>query len=113
MQAHVTDHYNVHTATVTYGNGVHFYRDAARVLSPTFSPPDPNGYKYVYLACVLVGDFTVGRYGMVAPPSKPLNPCVRYDSVVNNAVDPSIFVIFNSSQAYPQYLIKLKWSSLV
>lgn len=103
-----------HTASVIYGNGVHFFRDAARAISVS-SPPDPNlsGFKYVYFARVLVGDFTFGGSGTVAPPSKRSNPHAFYDSVVDNVTNPSVFVIFNSLQTYPEYLIKLKWSTLI
>lgn len=30
---------------------------------------------------------------------------LRYDSVTDNVSDPAIFVIFNDTQAFPEYLV--------
>ena len=59
------------------------------------------------MAKVLVGRYTIGGRGMKAPPSRdePGNPGVRYDSVVDNVRNPSIFVIFVDNHCYPEYLI--------
>ena len=61
----------------------------------------------MYVARVLVGRYTSGGKGMKAPPSTndPGNPGVRYDSVVDNVRNPSIFVIFVDNHCYPEYLI--------
>ena len=61
----------------------------------------------MYVVKVLVGDFTIGKKKMKEPPSKndPNNPCLLFDSVVNKMAIPTIFVIFQDHQCYPEYLI--------
>ncbi len=94
-----------YTATV-FGKGVYFARDAEYSARNTYSPPDQNGYKYIYLARVLTGEFTRGAGGMLVPPAKdPRNSHVPYDSVVDNVASPGIFVVFQDAQNYPDYLI--------
>lgn len=68
----------------------------------------------VFFARVLVGKYTVGNPKLRKPP--PLYPksdqygkC--YDSCVDNEADPKIFVIFDSTQAYPEYLLEYIYSS--
>ena len=91
---------------VVYGNGVYFARDASYSARSTYSPPDANGYKYVYYARVLTGEYTTGQHGLLVPPSKdPANPSILYDSVVDNVQNPSVFVTFNDASTYPDYLI--------
>ena len=60
----------------------------------------------MYLARVLVGQYCVGNRSMIVPPPKDSSrPEILYDSVVNNALNPSIFVVFYDFQCYPEYLI--------
>ena len=56
---------------------------------------------------VLTGDYTVGSSAMKDVPIKDstTNPATRYDSVVDNTANPSIYVIFSDTQAYPAYLV--------
>ena len=63
-----------------------------------------SGYRYMYLAKVLVGEYTEGSSGLKAPPKKGTGTAL-YDSVVNNVSNPSIFVVFPDNHAYPEYLI--------
>uniref|UniRef100_A0A8C5Q2L0 Poly [ADP-ribose] polymerase n=1 Tax=Leptobrachium leishanense TaxID=445787 RepID=A0A8C5Q2L0_9ANUR len=89
-----------------YGNGTYFAVNAMYSAHDTYSRPDVNGYKYMYLTRVITGVYCVGTQGMVAPPAKnPSNPTDLYDSVTDNMAKPSMFVIFNDIQAYPEYLI--------
>ncbi|XP_072903661.1 protein mono-ADP-ribosyltransferase PARP14-like isoform X1 [Hemitrygon akajei] len=92
-----------------YGNGTYFAVNAKYSAHNTYSKPDANGMKYVYRARVLTGMYCQGRNGMVVPPSKSSNdPTDLYDSVVDNLTTPSMFIIFNDIQAYPEYLITFK-----
>ncbi|XP_072118200.1 protein mono-ADP-ribosyltransferase PARP14-like [Mobula birostris] len=92
-----------------YGNGTYFAVDANYSAQHTYSKPDANGMKYMYRARVLTGIYCQGQGGMVAPPSKsPSDPTELYDSVVDNTATPSMFIIFNDVQAYPEYLITCK-----
>ncbi|XP_062835889.1 protein mono-ADP-ribosyltransferase PARP10 isoform X2 [Anolis carolinensis] len=100
-----------------YGHGVYFARKACLSVKEQYSPSGPGGNKHVFVARTLVGDFTAGSVGMRAPPLREGEeereegaPCRRYDSTVDCPHDPSIFVIFNDTQAYPQFLITCQWS---
>lgn len=89
-----------------YGNGVYFALDASYSARSTYSPPDANGYRYMYLTRVLIGEYTVGRQGILTPPARnPSDPTDTYDSVVDQIPNPQIFVVFYDWQCYPEYLI--------
>ncbi|XP_077685710.1 protein mono-ADP-ribosyltransferase PARP14 isoform X5 [Eretmochelys imbricata] len=89
-----------------YGNGTYFAVNANYSAHDTYSKPDANGKKYMYLARVLVGEYCAGQKGIIAPPSKNnTDPTDLFDSVTDNKPNPSMFVIFNDIQAYPEYLI--------
>ena len=99
--------YNLLSAA-RHGNGVYFAVDASYSASPTYSPPDPTtGMRYMYLARVLVGDYTVGKEGLRVPPNKlnPNDPTDAFDTVVDQDPNPKIFVTFYDWQCYPDYLI--------
>jgi len=91
------------TATA-FGQGVYFAVDFSYSAQRAYSPPDPNGVKYVFQCRVLTGQFVVGRPDMKEPPQRGSTK-FRYDSVTNSASDPRIFVIFKDTQAYPEYLV--------
>lgn len=59
----------------------------------------------MFVALVLVGDYTAGKSAYVRPPYKPDGKTL-YDSCVNQKLDPSIFVIFEKHQIYPEYVIE-------
>lgn len=96
------------TVTATaYGRGVYFARDASYSARDTYAAPDVKGHRHMYLARVLTGEYTTGQSNFLVPPAKdPQNPAVLYDSVVDNAQSPGIFVIFYDPQAYPEYHIE-------
>ncbi|KAG9469304.1 hypothetical protein GDO78_020875 [Eleutherodactylus coqui] len=88
-----------------YGNGTYFAVNAD-YSARGYSPPDARGQKHLYLARVLTGEFCMGQRGMVVPPAKnPSNSTDLYDSVTDNPRNPSMFIIFNDIQAYPEYHI--------
>ena len=91
-----------------YGHGVYFARDAR--YSNSYSQPDSQGNRMMYLTRVLTGEFTVGSSSTVIPP--PKNPqddqTVLFDSTVDNVTNPRIFVVYFDSQNYPAYLITYK-----
>ncbi|XP_019378093.1 PREDICTED: poly [ADP-ribose] polymerase 14-like isoform X2 [Gavialis gangeticus] len=89
-----------------FGNGTYFAVHASYSAHDTYSKPDANGKKYMYLAQVLVGAYCNGRKGDITPPAKnPTDPTDLYDSLTDNVNQPSMFIIFNDIQAYPEYLI--------
>ena len=66
-----------------------------------------EGYRYMFVARVLVGRSGQGSQGMRKPQQDINDPKGRaFNSCVNFVDKPSIFVIFDSSQCYPEYLIK-------
>uniref|UniRef100_A0A8B9VGI3 Poly(ADP-ribose) polymerase family member 12 n=2 Tax=Anas TaxID=8835 RepID=A0A8B9VGI3_9AVES len=84
-----------------YGKGSYFARDAS--YSDNYCREDSSP-KTMFLARVLVGEFTLGNSSYVIPPLKDGQNF--YDSCVNNFSNPSIFVIFEKQQIYPEYLIE-------
>ncbi|XP_035532032.1 poly(ADP-ribose) polymerase family member 14-related sequence 1 isoform X1 [Morone saxatilis] len=91
-----------------YGNGTYFAVNASYSASNTYSKPNQNGEKCMYLCRVLTGDFTAGQQNMIVPPAKGAVSVQKYDSVVDNVARPSMYVIFHDTQAYPEYLITFK-----
>ncbi|NXP27013.1 PAR12 polymerase, partial [Scytalopus superciliaris] len=83
-----------------YGKGSYFARDAS--YSDKYCGTDSS--KTMFLARVLVGEFTCGCSHYVRPPMKDSQNF--YDSCVNDFLNPSIFVIFEKQQIYPEYLIE-------
>lgn len=58
----------------------------------------------MFVALVLVGDYTQGNSSYVRPPLKGDNKTF-YDSCVDSVRNPSIYIIFEKQQIYPEYLI--------
>ncbi|XP_041642867.1 protein mono-ADP-ribosyltransferase PARP14-like [Cheilinus undulatus] len=87
-----------------YGNGTYFAVDPC-YSARGYATPDSNGHKRMYLARVLVGDFTKGAQGMLTPPAKSGKASDLYDSVTDDKNPPSMFIVFNDMHAYPEYLI--------
>uniref|UniRef100_A0A8C2BVR9 Poly [ADP-ribose] polymerase n=1 Tax=Cyprinus carpio TaxID=7962 RepID=A0A8C2BVR9_CYPCA len=87
-----------------YGKGTYFAVDPS-YSAKGYSKPDAKGHKHIYLARVLVGDFTQGKKGLCTPPKRSSEGVDLYDSVTDKTTNPSMFVIFNDVQAYPEYLI--------
>ena len=82
---------------------MYFARDASYSVSYTGVG---SGDRFMYLALVLVGQYCTGNSGMrTPPPKKPYSPEILYESVVDNTENPTIFVVFNNTQCYPQYII--------
>ncbi|XP_017276560.1 protein mono-ADP-ribosyltransferase PARP10 [Kryptolebias marmoratus] len=92
-------------ATV-YGQGVYFAVNSALSVQDQYSPPNTDGYKFVFVSKVLTGDFTKGCHSMKTAPLKETGDIpLRYDSVTDDISRPTMFVIFNDTQAFPEYLI--------
>ena len=61
----------------------------------------------MFVAKVLVGSYTKGHSSYRRPPPKiPSDPrSDLYDSCVDNQSNPSVFVVFDTDQVYPEYII--------
>uniref|UniRef100_A0A672TM58 Poly [ADP-ribose] polymerase n=1 Tax=Strigops habroptila TaxID=2489341 RepID=A0A672TM58_STRHB len=89
-----------------FGNGTYFAVKASYSANAIFSTPDTGGKKYMYLARVLVGEYSQGTKGSITPAAKNAsNATDLFDSSTDNVRQPSMFIIFNDIQAYPEYLI--------
>ena len=97
--------------TATYfGQGVYFAVQSSYSAQDKYTPPDTDGYKYMFRVRAVVGRFTKGDQSMRVPP--PIDPndtdSDSYDSLADKDTNPGIYVIFHDDQAYPEYLIKFK-----
>ncbi|EMP31633.1 TCDD-inducible poly [ADP-ribose] polymerase [Chelonia mydas] len=86
-----------------FGKGSYFAKNAQ--YSNGFCTACKAGLRYMFLAKVLVGKSAVGNANYCQPPrirssGRPFDSCVDSAS--------SIYVIFNSSQSYPYFLICYK-----
>ncbi|KAM6984745.1 protein mono-ADP-ribosyltransferase PARP12 [Aplochiton taeniatus] len=87
-----------------YGKGSYFARDAKYSHSYT----GQSNVKSMFVCRVLVGDYITGHSSYLRPPSKDGGDTNFYDSCVDNLSNPSIFVVFEKPQVYPEYLIQYK-----
>ncbi|XP_002735653.1 protein mono-ADP-ribosyltransferase PARP11-like [Saccoglossus kowalevskii] len=87
-----------------FGKGI--YLGTTAKYADSFAESD-NLYRKIFLSRVLVGDFVQGDPSYNLPPprdeSDPFGNL--YDACVNNELNPCIFVIFDKSQIYPEYVI--------
>ncbi len=65
-----------------YGNGTYFAVDPSYSVK-SYCKPDAKGHKRIYLAKVLVGDFTQGKKGLRTPPKRSSKGVHLYDSVTD------------------------------
>ena len=89
-----------------FGDGSYFARDAA--LSDRYTGGGGVVRKrWMFLARVLVGKYTKGAENLKRPPpidmTKPHGDL--YDSCVNKTSSPTIYVVFENDQCYPEYVI--------
>ncbi|XP_078259729.1 protein mono-ADP-ribosyltransferase PARP12-like [Rhinoraja longicauda] len=87
-----------------YGKGSYFARDSS--YSHNYCQTEKN--MTMIVARVLVGEFVRGKSSCLRPPLRDGTKNGFYDSCVDNVSNPSIFVIFEKHQIYPEYLIKYK-----
>lgn len=92
-------------ATV-YGEGSYFAVNAS--YNHAYAKRDVDLSQFMFLARVLVGSYTEGHSSYRRPPPKqPSNPASDlYDSCVDDKSNPTIFVVFDTDQFYPEYVIK-------
>ncbi|XP_052316350.1 msx2-interacting protein-like isoform X3 [Oncorhynchus keta] len=100
------------TNGTVYGEGSYFARDAKYSHSYT----SHSGVRSMFACQVLVGDYTRGNSGLRRPPPKGEGSPTLYDSCVDNVLNPSIYVVFERHQVYPEFLIKyddsvMQWST--
>lgn len=79
-----------------YGKGNYFTKDA---FSSHKNCPFDSRNIVMFVARVLVGNFIEGHTSYRSPP-------LQYDSCVDTRLNPSVFVIFQKDQIYPEYVIE-------
>ncbi|XP_068723507.1 uncharacterized protein [Montipora capricornis] len=95
-----------------FGQGAYFTTEA--ILGNTYCKQNPEGVRYMFLAEVLVGSSAKGEPSMKRPPQKSdAASNERNDSCVDNMDLPSLYVLFDSDQYYPTYMIQYKMKSKV
>ncbi|KAK7886165.1 hypothetical protein WMY93_025786 [Mugilogobius chulae] len=87
-----------------YGQGSYFARDAKYSHSYTGT----SHVRFMFVSRVLVGEFTRGSSEYKRPPSKDGGNVNLYDSCVDNIMNPSIFVVFEKQQIYPEYVLQYR-----
>ncbi|XP_051544397.1 protein mono-ADP-ribosyltransferase PARP12-like isoform X1 [Myxocyprinus asiaticus] len=91
--------FDVSNAAV-YGHGIYFSKDAQYSHEIT----DGCGVRMMFVCRVLLGFYTRGKASFRCPPTKDAKGNL-YDSCVNDPRHPSIFVVFDRSQVYPEFLV--------
>ncbi|XP_059904547.1 uncharacterized protein LOC132454943 isoform X3 [Gadus macrocephalus] len=92
------------------GKGSYFARDASYSHKYTSYA---STVRSMFVSRVLVGHHTRGSADYVRPPSKDGGDTLFYDSCVDNIHSPSIFVIFDRPQIYPEFLLTYKAKAAV
>lgn len=89
-----------------FGNGMNFAVNASYSAHYIHYKPDVDGKKYMHMAQVLVGECSQETRRSITPAAKSAsNSMDLFDSSTDNVNNPSMFIIFNDIQAYPEYLI--------
>ncbi|KFP82621.1 Poly [ADP-ribose] polymerase 12, partial [Acanthisitta chloris] len=88
-----------------YGIGSYFARDAS--YSHAYCQA-VGKESMMFLARVLVGQYVKGNAAYVRPPAKSVDGLWFYDSCVDDELNPSVFVVFEKYQIYPEYIIEYK-----
>ncbi|NXU66590.1 PAR12 polymerase, partial [Horornis vulcanius] len=86
-----------------YGKGIYFARDAR--YAHAYCQAMAQGH-LMFVARVLVGDYVKGNAAYVRPPVKCADKLWFYDSCVDDELNPSVFVVFEKHQIYPEYIIE-------
>ena len=89
-----------------YGKGVYLAKDA--IVSHSYRHVDAQGFCQMLVVQVALGDISYRRSGTVAPPVKPQEEGgleVSYDSIQGELQGSPTYIVHNSDQMYPAYVI--------
>ncbi|XP_005807491.2 poly [ADP-ribose] polymerase 11-like [Xiphophorus maculatus] len=85
----------------TFGNGIYFAIHASFAEKYSTNSTHDGNTKSIFLARVMIGKFKPGQQDLLKPDDEN-----AFDSCVNDANHPTIFIIFDPNQIYPEYLIE-------
>lgn len=91
------------TERAVYGQGCYFAKEACYSDQGTYSKPNGNGEKCMFLAYVLVGNCIQGNTSF-----NEGNIPSNEQTTVNNLQNPTIFVTYDDDQVYPAFLVVYK-----
>ncbi len=91
-----------------YGVGVYFARNASYSAQNNYAVPNKDKVQFMLICSVIIGKYTKGAKGMLAPPPLQTGGSLLYDTLVENEANPTIFVAVKDAQAYPDYLVSFK-----
>ncbi|XP_068921022.1 protein mono-ADP-ribosyltransferase PARP9 isoform X2 [Petaurus breviceps papuanus] len=87
-----------------YGHGIYFSKNLKNLVGNLRRTSDSDCMIYVFEAEVVIGSYCEGKPSYISPPLLGAGTMDTCDSVVDNVKDPETFVIFDSTQALPQFL---------
>uniref|UniRef100_A0A8C0GM03 Poly [ADP-ribose] polymerase n=1 Tax=Chelonoidis abingdonii TaxID=106734 RepID=A0A8C0GM03_CHEAB len=88
-----------------YGAGIYFIRNPRNLMEATKEKCEMDHLICVFEAEVVTGLYTEGKQSYIVPPAVDEDGMNVYDSVVDDVHKPETFVIFNSNQAVPHYIL--------
>ncbi|MGH0172955.1 UNVERIFIED_CONTAM: hypothetical protein FKN15_001086 [Acipenser sinensis] len=89
------------------GAGLYFNEKLDTLMRDQSNDFERDAMIYIFEAQVVTGKTTNGSWDLIVPPGLSADSLTRYDSVSGGT---STHVIFNSRQAYPEYLITCRQS---
>ena len=92
-----------------YGQGNYFALNSGYSANPHYSIPDSDGFQYMLLCRVIVGETTLPPYGDARWPKISLkHDNTEFDTFVDATEYPTIFASYRDFMAMPVYLLKFR-----
>lgn len=92
---------------------MYFARDSSYSAHPTYSHPDENGIQRMFAVRLAIGEVCIGHKDQLVPDVRIPETMQLYDTTTNDKDKPILWVVYHDAQAYPEYLVEFKNSSIV